>query len=241
MLDIGGEIAAFNVLFAQKADEAYKAGNQAVVHGTLEMVGVRMPDLRQIAKDWKRAHESVSHDELLSLVEALWNGGLQEERILAMELLQTQRRLILGLAWDHFDRWRCKAENWVLTDTLGSRILAPWILAEPESRLEFLSGLVADEDLWSRRLALVTTCPINRGHTGLTIPDLTLELVERVKAERDPMITKAVSWSLRELSKTHPDVVAVYVDRQRDTLAAHVIREVENKLRTGLKSGKQGE
>ena len=41
------------------------------------------------------------------------------------------------------------------------------------------------------------------------------------------MITKAVSWALREMTKKHPDQVAAYV-----------VREVSNKLRTGLKSGK---
>ena len=241
MFSIKGEIQAFNAALEEKADLAYMAGNQAVVHGDLTMVGVRMPDIRQIAKDWKRAHKGVSPDELMPLVEALWDGDSQEERILAMELLQSHRRLILKLDWDHFDRWRRKVENWALTDMLGSRVLAPWMLAEPESRLGYLRGLIEDEDLWSRRLALVVTCPINRGHTGLTIPELTLELVGLVKAERDPMITKAVSWALRELSKTHPGSVAAYVDRERETLAAHVVREVQNKLRTGLKSGKQRE
>ena len=238
MLNLKGEIQAFNSALEEKADLAYRAGNQAVVHGDLRMVGVRMPHIRQIAKDWKRAHRAVSYDELIPLVETLWDGDLQEERILAMELLQSDRRLIPKLDWDHFDRWRRRSKNWALNDMLGTRVLAPWMLAEPESRLDHLQGLIEDTDLWSRRLALVATCPINRGHTGLTIPELTLALVGRVKAERDPMITKAVSWALRELSKTHPGSVAEYLDREREALAAHVVREVQNKLRTGLKSGK---
>jgi len=84
----------------------------------------------------------------------------------------------------------------------------------------------------------VATTPINRGHTGFTIPDLTLELVDRVKEERHPMITKAVSWALREMTKSHPDQVAAYLEENRELLAAHIVREVNNKLRTGLKSGK---
>ena len=52
------------------------------------------------------------------------------------------------------------------------------------------------------------------------------------------MITKAVSWALREMTKTHPDQVAAYLEENQEVLAAHVVREVNNKLRTGLKSGK---
>jgi hypothetical protein len=107
-----------------------------------------------------------------------------------------------------------------------------------EGRLGHLEELIADEDVWSRRLALVATVPINRGRTGLTIPDLTLALIDRVVEERHPMITKAVSWALREMVKTHPDQVAAYLEDNRDVLAAHVVGEVGNKLRTGLKRGK---
>jgi hypothetical protein len=42
---------------------------------------------------------------------------------------------------------------------------------------------------------------------------------------------------LRETTKTHPDAVAAYVEENRGALASHVVREVKNKLRTGLKSG----
>ena len=89
-----------------------------------------------------------------------------------------------------------------------------------------------------RRLALVGVIPINRGRTGVTVPDLTQALIDRVKTEREDLMVKAVSWALRELTKTHPDRVAAYVEANRDTLAALVIREVGNKLRTGLKSGR---
>jgi 3-methyladenine DNA glycosylase AlkD len=51
------------------------------------------------------------------------------------------------------------------------------------------------------------------------------------------MITKAVSWVLREMTKSHPDQVAAYLKENREVLAAHVVREVNNKLCTGLKRG----
>lgn len=164
--------------------------------------------------------------------------GNRRRNALGMELLVRYRRRIPDLTWDHFDRWRRKVDNWGLTHGLGINILAPWLLADPHARLSRSWDLIADEDAWSRRVALVATVPINRGHTGFTIPDLTLELVDRVTEERHPMITKAVSWALQEMIKKHPDQVAAYLEENQEVLAAHVVREVSNKLRTGLKSGK---
>lgn len=239
MIDVEAERQRLLDQIMERADPEYQAGNSGVLATGLKVYGVRVPHLRQIARDWQQAHKNISGEDLMALVEVLWEGESLEERALAMELLMRYPRRIPSLDWGHFDRWRRKVDNWGLTDQLGTRILGPWLLADAEGRLGHLWELIADEDVWSRRLALVATVPINRGHTGFTIPDLTLELVDRVAEERHPMITKAVSWALREMVKTHPDRVAAYLEERRDALAAHVVREVRNKLRTGLKSGRR--
>jgi 3-methyladenine DNA glycosylase AlkD len=200
--------------------------------------GVKVPHLRKMAADWQRAHKQVARDELLALVEALWDGGSLEERSLAIYLLERYKRWIPDLTWQHFERWRCGLDNWVVTDGLAMWVMAVWMLADPESRPDHLWDLIADEDLWSRRLALVATTGLNRIRKDVHFPDLTLALVDRVKTERHPMMTKAISWALRALGEKEPRAVAAYLEENRDALAGHVVREVENKLRTGLKSGK---
>ena len=222
----------------QHADPEHQARMSMVVPTGLKVYGLRVPQLRDIARAWRRAHQQIAREDLMALVEALWDGRSREERLLVIYLLGHYKRWIPDLTWAHFERWRQDLDNWEITDGLGQWVLALWLLGDPKARLAHLRNLIADEDVWSRRLALVATTPINRGHTGFTIPNLTLELVDRVKEERHPMITKAVSWALREMTRSHPDQVAAYLEENREVLAAHVVREVGNKLRTGLKSGK---
>ena len=221
----------------QRADPEHQATVRRTVPTGLKVYGLRVPQLRDIARAWGRAHQQVARDDLVALVDSLWNGESREERMLFTYLLEHYKHLVPDLTRAHFERWRQSLDNWEMTDGLGW-VLALWLLEDPDTRLDYLGELIADEDVWSRRLALVATTPINRGHTGFTIPDLTLELVDRVKEERHPMITKAVSWALREMTKTHLDRVAAYLEENCEVLAAHVVREVNNKLRTGLKSGK---
>ncbi|MBC8264024.1 MAG: DNA alkylation repair protein [Anaerolineales bacterium] len=219
------------------ADSEYQATVRRTVPTELKVYGLRVPQLRDIARAWGRAHQQIAHDDLVALVDSLWNGESREERMLFTYLLEHYKHLVPDLTRAQFERWRRGLDNWEMTDGLGW-VMALWLLADPDTRLDYLGELIADEDVWSRRLALVATVPINRGHTDFTIPDLTLQLVDRVKEERHPMITKAVSWALREMTKSHPDQVAAYLEKNREVLAAHVVREVDNKLRTGLKSGK---
>jgi len=200
--------------------------------------GVKVPQLRQVAKAWYRAHKGIDQPRLFGLVRTLWDSGSREERSLVFYLLEHWAKWVPDLVQDDFDHWRRGLDSWTETDGL-SWMLALWLAGAPHERLPYLRELIGDDDVWSRRLALVPLARINRGKLGFTAPDLTWELIDRVKHERHPMITKAISWVLRETTKTHRQEVIDYLDRNRDVLAHHVVREVENKLRTGLKSGKR--
>ncbi len=219
------------------AKPEYQKGAMMVMRTRLKVHGVHVPHLRQAVRAWQQAHRQVSQAEVLALVEALWDGESWEERALALMLLGRYHRWIPALTWAHFDRWRRGLDNWGLTDGLAD-ILGDWLVSDALSRTSHLWALIADADVWSRRLALVATVHPNREKGDPAFADLTFALLERVKGERDPMITKAVSWALREMIKHHPDRVAAYVQENRRVLVGHVLREVNNKLHTGLKSGK---
>jgi 3-methyladenine DNA glycosylase AlkD len=55
-------------------------------------------------------------------------------------------------------------------------------------------------------------------------------------ADRDDMVVMAMSRALRELAKRDPGAARHFVAAHRDALAARVVREVGNKLTTGLKN-----
>lgn len=232
------QIQAFITQFQTEADAQYKVNLQAAAPTGQAVYGVRVPQLRQMAKTWHKAHADIEHSQLLALVEGLWSGTSREEKHLALELLRCYKRQVLLLHWDHFDRWRADLDGWELTDALGVYVFGRWLLADPIDRLPYLQLLIHEDHLWSRRLAIVATVWLNRGQDGLSFPNLTLDLLDRVKTERTPIITKAVSWALRELIKKHPDRVADYIEKNDGVLAANVKREVRNKLRSGRKSGK---
>lgn len=237
MMDIEAERQHLLEQIRQHADPEHQATVGRVVPTGLKVYGLRVPQLRAIVRAWGHAHQQIAHDDLVALVDSLWNGESREERMLSTYLLEHYKHLVPDLTRADFEQWRQSLDNWEMTDGLGW-VLALWLSADPDARLDYLGELIVEEDVWSHRLALVATATINRGHTGFTIPDLTLELVDRVKTERHPMITKAVSWALREMTKSHPDRVAAYLEENGEVLARHVVCEVNNKLRTGVKRGR---
>jgi 3-methyladenine DNA glycosylase AlkD len=92
-------------------------------------------------------------------------------------------------------------------------------------------------DRWWRRAAVVSTVALNskaRGGTGDA--KRTLMICEMLKADRDDMVEKAVSWALRELAKRDPSSAREFISAHKALLGARVVREVRNKLTTGLKN-----
>jgi len=221
-----------------QADTHYQGVIERSIPSRLRVYGLRVWQIRQIGRAWRREHRDVAMDDLLPLVEALWTGESREERLIALELAQQYPSVISQLTWEHFDRWRRDLGNWELTDVLGVGILGPWVAASMERREQHLWDLVQHEDIWSRRLGLVSIVGLNRARAGVDLTSLGLGLIDQAKGERDRTITRAISWVLRELGQKHPAEVAAYLEANVDLLPKYVVREVTNKLTTGRKDGR---
>jgi 3-methyladenine DNA glycosylase AlkD len=238
MMDTAAERRRLVEQVEARADARYQQVVQRSVPSNLRVYGLRVWEIRQIVRGWRRHHRDVSWEALLPLVEQLLQGKSREERLLALELLAHYPLLIPLLTWEQLDTWRQDLDNWELTDVLGREVLGPWVAAQLEKREQRLWDLVGEQGVWSRRLGLVGILGLNRARSDPTSLALALALVDQVKHERDATISRAVSWVLRELARNHPSQVATYLDENEGLLARHVIREVRSKLETGRKNGR---
>jgi 3-methyladenine DNA glycosylase AlkD len=100
-----------------------------------------------------------------------------------------------------------------------------------------IDALLLSENFWDRRVAVVSTVALNlksRGGTGDT--QRTLAVCERVVDERQPMIWKALSWALRELSKRDPEAVWNFLKKYESRMSKQAVREITHKLEFGTKN-----
>lgn len=70
----------------RRVDAEYQAGVSMAVPTGLKVYGVRVPQLRDLAGAWARTHKEVAREDLIALVDALWNGKSREERLLVIYL-----------------------------------------------------------------------------------------------------------------------------------------------------------
>jgi 3-methyladenine DNA glycosylase AlkD len=115
----------------------------------------------------------------------------------------------------------------------ASELLADW-----PAWAALIENLAGDANINKRRAALVLLTRPTRTSDDPRFCDLAFQVIERLKAERPILITKAVSWLLRSMTARHARAVEAYLATNAQTLPAIAVRETRAKLRTGVKSGR---
>lgn len=160
--------------------------------------GIRVPAIRKVTKAFAALP--------LDAVDTLLDSPIHEHRFAGL-LLLVDRFTRAGRARTRDDELqrhiahrylaavlRGRVNNWDLVDVSALYILGDWLYDRPR---DLVFELGADEDLWRRRVALLTTFGfIRRGDASTT-----LDLAARVLDDRRDLTQKATGWMLREVGK----------------------------------------
>jgi 3-methyladenine DNA glycosylase AlkD len=161
-----------------------------------------------------------------------------EYRFVAYELIHHHPGALFHLNTLQLERLGSGIASWGAVDCFAVYLAGP-VWRERRVPNSLIHGWARSTDRWWRRAALVSTVPLNskaRGGSGDAYR--TLQVCRLLERDRDPMVAKALSWALRELSKRDPRAVREYLSSRKNVLPALVLREVSNKLKTGLKNPK---
>lgn len=204
----------------------------------MEVIGVKTPLFRGIVKDAYKQLKDWKSQSVVELARLLLKNNTLEGRHAAYELISMHKETLNSLDQDLLEELGTGMDNWASTDSF-SIFLSGFALREDLIGDKTIVAWSRSEDRWWRRAALVSTVPLNlksRGGTGDT--PRTLKFCKLLVADPDEMVGKALSWALRELAKSDPDSVEEFLETHQDALQARVLREVRNKLRTGVKTPK---
>ena len=155
-------------------------------------------------------------------------------RFVAYELISHHSPALKSLRPSQLLRLGRGLNSWDTVDGFAFYLAGP-IWREGRLPDAMVMGWTRSADRWWRRAALVSTVALSRrGETDDVRK--TVRTCAALVSDRDDMVVKALSWALRELGKKHPEKARRFLEDHRRDLAAKVIREVENKLTTGLKN-----
>lgn len=196
-----------------------------------------VPVRRGVLKAWAREHPDLSGEEFVALLEALSAGRTVEERCSCGTLLTLYPRLRAGIGLDDLERWLGRLEGWLEIDCLcQSTFAARDLLDRWPAWDRHLARWAADPHPSRRRASLVLLTGPVRTSSDSRLATRSFDNLRSLAGDRDPLITKAVSWLLRSLTGHHRPAVEAFLADQEANLPAIALRETRTKLRTGRKT-----
>lgn len=223
-------------------DESNRVGVPALAEEIDEhlsnMPGAKTEDLRALRREFSHRLKDAAPHVVIELGALLLEVPKIEYRFLAYELIHHHPSALSRLSAWQLERLGRGIASWSAVDCFAIYLAGP-VWRDRHVPNSLIHGWARSADRWWRRAALVSTVPLNsktQGGTGDAYR--TLQVCRLLESDSDPMVAKALSWALRELAKRDPRVVRDYVARRKDVLPALVLREVGNKLATGLKNPK---
>jgi len=201
---------------------------------------INAPTLRAIAQDWMRGHRDMPAATLVPVLTSLIEGESGTEKTMAGVLLDyatpDQRQFKPAL----FDAWLEHLEGWAEVDALCTgkyslrEVPAQWKAWKP-----LLQKFAKSKNIQKRRASLVLLCSPLSTVTDPNLVTVALENIDRLKGEKEILITKAISWLLRTMVKHYREAVEEYLDENVDSLPRIAVRETRVKLKTGKKTNRK--
>ena len=195
------------------------------------------PTLRAIAKDWMRSHPDLSSEELVNVLTSMIKGKSSTEKIMAGIMLGYSRKEQRKFDPMIFDRWLDHLVGWAEVDAVCTgdfttkQVPDDWIRWK-----KLLKKLSRDPNINKRRASLVLFCsPLSRVQDD-RLAEMAFENMDRLKSEKEILITKAISWVLRSMIRHYRESVRDYLNENADSLPKIAVRETLTKLKTGKKT-----
>lgn len=173
-------IAKHSSRFFKTGEGEYGAGDH--------FLGIRVPVIRKAVA----RHRDARLTSVLSLLRSKYH----EERLFAvLSLVDRYKRADDGLKrsiFEHYLQNLRYINNWDLVDSSAHLIIGPQL---QESSRELLYALARSDDLWERRISIMSTYHFIRRNDF----DDTLAIAEQLLHDGEDLIHKAVGWMLREV------------------------------------------
>lgn len=199
---------------------------KAYMRGQFDFLGIQAPVRQKAVKALPKL--TGSPEELLSIAARLWKKREREYKYTAIGLLArhvktlrlshlTEIRALLqqGSWWDTVDG---------LASVIGDMLLLEMALGVKSQKV--MDAWLTDEDFWIQRVAMIHQL----GWREQTDTKRLIRYAEKLAAEEEFFICKAIGWAFRDYARWDPRFVSRYMQKNGKRFSGLTVREATRHL-----------
>ena len=188
-----------------------------------EYIGIKTPERRKIFKNFFKEYKNEEKIDW-EFVNNCWENKYREFQYVAADYLKNMKDKLTIDDIPKLKQFILKKSWWDTIDNLDMTIGA---LALKDSNMnKILLEWSIDENIWLRRIAI--------DHQLLRKEKTNTELLEKILknnlGQAEFFINKAIGWALRDYSKTNPEWVKNFIEKNKEKMAKLSIREASKYL-----------
>ncbi len=201
---------------AENLQRFFKTGKGEYAEGDV-FLGIKVPVQRQICKKY--------YGLSLENIQELLDSKIHEHRLCGLVILinkykKSKKNPVEKIRIFEFylkNASENKINNWDLVDLSAPKLVGEFLLKEDRS---ILRTLAKSNNLWERRIAIVSTMPFIKNRAfgeSLVISDILIN-------DEHDLIHKAVGWMLREIGKKNADVLEIFLSTRYKQMPRTMLR-----------------
>lgn len=200
---------------------------QRYMKTTMPFYGVQATPRKDVLRAVKTAYRPTDIEQYGAVVDTLWALPHREEKYLALDYATAYKKFVIDRAnLPRFERMVREGGWWDFVDLIAARLIGRMWAAHRAALNPVIDAYVADEDMWIRRTSLLA----HLGHKQDTDEERLYATILQLAPEKEFFIRKAIGWVLREYSKTRPERVRAFVDKNASSLSGLSLREARKYL-----------
>ena len=204
-----------------RIDEEYREGANNYFKEKVNIMGVRTPEVRKIARMYFAIVTDLNRDEIFAMCEKLLKKEYFEEKTVAIDWLYRVRSEYRLNDLKIFEEWLLKyVSNWGHCDDMCGHCLGAYFDKYPK-QIDRLKVWAKSKNRWFRRAAAVCMIYLIRRSKNLLV---VFEIGDLLIEDGDDLVRKGLGWLLREAWMRYPSDVYRYLLKNKDRLARVTLR-----------------
>lgn len=201
-----------------------------------EYLNIAAPARDKILKEVINETSDLQPKNIIGILDDLFGSGIYDYINFAGKFLSKNKRIRNYISFDQLENWITQTKGWAECDSVcqsmfcGAEVLDRWTKWE-----KAIKKFASSSNIQIRRASLVLQIRPAREITDPKFRQLAFETINKLTREKDILITKAISWLLRDLSCQDKMEVKKYLKKNRSILPSIAYRETIKKIETGKK------
>lgn len=188
----------------------YADAMRAYMKHKFDFIGIKTPIRRQITHEIMAESKNLPLDELVDLIDHLWDQEYREYQMLGLDIMMRNKKKFHHDDISTVKNWLIQESWWDTVDMIACNVVGDIARRYPDSKDLYLEKWILADNMWLNRTCLI----FQLKYKG----DVDLERLFRyigiLKSDKRFFIQKAIGWSLRQASKSYPDKIRAYIASQ---------------------------